>query len=94
MPIAWKTLPLLATLESVDRKVDEIKPLIAEARAEIALAKQAPNLPQYVTQRLDRLDYDLKATPSRLKQGISSARSAIPKDAIEREHNLPAEIPF
>lgn len=93
MPIAWKTLPLLESLERIERRLDEMKPFIAEARAEVALASQQSNLPQYVTERLKRLDDDLRCALQQLRNGVESVQGVIPKDAIERERNQ-TPLPF
>jgi len=94
MPIAWKALPLEEKLERIRRKIDEMEPLIAEARADVALASQPSNLPQYVTERLKRLDYDLNYALQRLRNGVQSVQKVIPEDAIERERKQPGIFGF
>ncbi len=94
MPIAWKAIPLAEKLERIRRKIDEMEPLIAEARADVALASQPGNLPQYVTERLKRLDDDLKYALQRLRNGVESVRKVIPEDAIERERKQPGIFGF
>jgi len=87
MPIAWKALPLEEKLERIRRKIDEMEPLIAEARADVALASQHSNLPKYVKERLNSLDFDLRYALQRLRNGVQSVQGVIPKDTIERERN-------
>jgi len=94
MPIAWKAVPLAEKLGRIGRKIDEMEPFIAEARADVALASQPSNLPQYVTERLKRLDDDLKYALQGLRNRVESVRKVIPEDAIERERNQPAILGF
>jgi len=94
MPIAWKTLPLLQNLERIERRLDEMQPFIAEALGEVRLAKERPNLPDYLTQRLFGLEDELSRTLDRLRNRVESVRKVIPEDAIQRERNQPAKLPF
>ena len=89
MPIAWKALPLVEKLDRVSRRIDEMQPFIGEALAEVRLAKQGHNLPQYVTQKLHSLEEELAYATTRLRNRVQSLRKAIPQDAIEREHRHP-----
>jgi len=94
MPIAWRTLPLLESLERIERRLDEMEPFIAEAFGEVRLAKARPNLPDYLTQKLFGLEEELSWTLKRLRNKVESVRKVIPEDAIERERNQPTLLPF
>lgn len=85
--IAWKALPLVEKLDLVERRLDEMEPLVAEALAAVRLAQQGRNLPQYLTQRLHGLDYDLCYAIQKLRNRVDSIREDIPADAIERERS-------
>jgi len=87
MAIAWKALPVWERLEKVDRRLGEIEPFIAEALAEVRLARQWRNLPGYLDQKLSGLEYDLANVLPRLRNRVESARKVIPADAVERERN-------
>ena len=87
MAIAWKALPVWEKLDKVERRLDEMKPLVAEALAEVRMARQGRNLPQYLDQKLSGLESDLAAVLRRLRNRVESTRKAIPADAIERERN-------
>jgi len=94
MPIAWKALPVSRMLESLEQALDELAPRFSELKAQVEEARQAPNLPQYLTQRLDWLGEELRLAIPRLKSRILSARNAIPEEALRaelhREQNQPA----
>ncbi len=94
MPIAWKALPVVEKLEHMERRLDEMEPLVAEAVADVRLAKQGHNLPEYLTQKLAGLEYDLTNVLQRLRNRVESVRKAIPADAIERERNQPPPLPI
>ena len=87
MPIAWKALPVWEKLEKIDRRIEEMRPFVAEALAEVRLARQGHNLPQYLEQKLSSLEYDLAHVLTRLRNRVESTRTAIPADAVERERN-------
>lgn len=90
MPIAWKTLPLLDNLDRIERRLDEMEPFIAEALAEVRLAKDRPNLPDYLTEKLKGLEEELSGTLPRLRNRVKSVRNVIPENAIARELNQPS----
>ena len=85
MAIDWKALPIVESLESVERRIGEMRPFIAEALAEVRLVKDRRNLPEYLTQRLSGLEEELSRTLPRLRNRVESVRKVIPEDAIERE---------
>ena len=94
--IAWKALPVVEKLDRIERRIDEMQPFVGEALAEVRLAMQGRNLPQYLTQRLSGLEYDLANVVPRLRHRVESTRNGIPADAIERERNAvpQAELPL
>lgn len=87
MAIAWKALPVWESLEKVERRLGEIEPFVAEALAEVRLARQGRNLPGYLDQKLSGLEQELGYMLTRLRNRVESARKVIPADAVEREHN-------
>ena len=92
MPIAWKALPVWERLEKIDRRLDEIEPFVAEALAEVRLARQGHNLPQYLDQKLSGLESDLEHAVRRLKNRVESTRQVIPKAEVERERNAVPQV--
>ena len=87
MPIAWKALPVWEKLDKIDRRLDEMEPFVVEALAEVRMARQGRNLPQYLDQKLSGLESDLEHALRRLRNRVESTRKAIPADAVERERN-------
>jgi len=85
MEIAWKALPVSERMDGVERRLCEIEPLVAEALAQVRLARQGQKLPQYLTQRLTSLEYELSNALPKLRNKVKSVREAIPKDALEAE---------
>ena len=96
MPIAWKALPVWERLEKIDRRLDEIEPFVAEALAEVRLARQGRNLPRYLDQKLSSLESELVYVLTRLRNRVESTRQVIPKAKVERERNAvpQAELPL
>ena len=87
MAIAWKALPVWGSLEKVDRRLDEIEPFVAEALAEVRLARQGRNLPEYLDQKLSGLEQELGYMLTRIRNRMESVRKVIPADAVEKERN-------
>ena len=96
MAIAWKALPVVEKLDRIDRRIDEMEPFVAEAMAEVRMARQGRNHPEYLTQRLNSLEGELAHVLTRLRNRVQSTRNVIPADAIERERNAvpQAELPL
>ena len=94
MAIAWKALPVVQHLDKVSGRLDEIEPLIAEAKAEVRLARQGKNLPEYLTQKLSGLEDDLGYLLTKCRSRVESVRQAIPTDALEKERNQPPQLQF
>jgi len=89
MAIAWKALPVMESLERIERQIDEMEPFIAEALAEVHSAKDRHDLPEYLTQRLFGMEDELSRTLKRLRNRVESARKVIPEDAIKKERRQP-----
>jgi hypothetical protein len=83
--IAWKALPVSERMDSLERRLSEIEPLVTEALAQVRLARQGQKLPQYLRQRLASLEYELSNALPRIRSKVKSVREAIPKDALEAE---------
>jgi hypothetical protein len=87
MAIAWKALPVWEKLDKIDRRIEEMRPFVAEALAEVRMARQGRNLPQYLDQKLNGLESDLENALRRLRNRVESTRKAIPEAEVERERN-------
>ncbi len=93
MPIKWNPLKVNESMDTVETYINlAIEPLeLARLTAREAL--NIPNLPQYVTQHINRIIGDIDQaiggsqwnTTGRLEAGIQSVRNDLPKDAIEEE---------
>jgi len=92
MAIAWKALPVWEKLDKIERRLDEMKPLVAEALAEVRMARQGRNLPQYLDQKLSGLESDLENALRRLRNRVESTRQVIPKAEVERERNAVPQV--
>ena len=92
MPIAWKALPVWEKLEKIDRRIEEMRPFVAEALAEVRMAKQGHNLPQYLDQKLSGLESDLAHALRRLRNRVESTRKVIPEAEVERERNAVPQV--
>ena len=84
MPIKWSAVAVSEAMDKVEQQVVLADEFIAEARVKTAEALKIPNLPQYLTQRLDTLD-DYLSRLNGIKDRIKSVREDIPEGAIEAE---------
>ena len=87
MPIKWSAVKVSEAMDEVEQQVILADQFIAEARVKVAQAQKIANLPQYIDQKLSRLDDQLGRLES-IKQAITRVREDIPDGAIEaeREH--------
>ena len=84
MPIKWSAVKVSEAMNEVEQQVLLADQFIAEARVKVAQAQKIANLPQYIDQRLDRLDDQLERMEY-IKGAIKSVRQDIPDGAIEAE---------
>ena len=84
MPIKWSAVKVSEAMDEVEQQVNLADAFIAEARVKVAQARKIANLPQYIDQRLCRLDDQLERLDT-IKGVITSVREDIPAGAIEAE---------
>ena len=84
MPIKWSAVKVSEAMDRVEQQVFLADQFIAEARVRVAQAQRIANLPQYIDQRLSRLD-DQLGRLEYIKQAITKVREDIPAQAIETE---------
>ena len=84
MPIKWSAAKVSEAMDEVEAQVILADQFIAEARVKVAQAQNIANLPQYIDQRLYRLDDQLGRLEN-IKGAITSVRKDIPDGAIEAE---------
>ena len=84
MPIKWSAVKVSEAMDEVEQQVILADQFIAEARVKVAQAQKIANLPQYIDQKLSRLDDQLGRLES-IKQAITRVREDIPDGAIEAE---------
>ena len=84
MPIRWSAIKVSEAMDEVEAQVILADQFIAEARVKVAQALKIANLPQYIDQKLSRLDDQLGRLES-IKQAITRVREDIPDGAIEAE---------
>jgi hypothetical protein len=93
MPIKWNPLKVNETMDKVEEQINQVIEPLEKARTTARESLNIPNLPQYVTQHINRIIGDIDQaiggsqwnTTGRLKAGIQSVRNDLPKDAIEEE---------
>jgi hypothetical protein len=93
MPIKWNPLKVNESMDKVEEQVSQVIEPLEKARLAAREALNIPNLPQYVTQHINRIIGDIDQviggsqwnTNGRLKAGIQSVRNDLPKEAIEEE---------
>ncbi|MBA7594283.1 hypothetical protein ES703_01222 [subsurface metagenome] len=84
MAIKWSAVKVSEAMDEVEAQVILADQFIAEARVKVAQAQKIANLPQYIDQRLSRLDDQLERLDY-IKQAITRVREDIPDGAIEAE---------
>ena len=84
MPIKWSAVKVSEAMDEVEHQVMLADQFIAEARVKVAQAQKIADLPQYMDQRLSRLD-DQLCRMNTIKSAIKSVREDIPDGAIEAE---------
>jgi len=84
MPIKWSAVKVSEALDEVEHQVMLADQFVAEARVKVAQAQKIANLPQYIDQRLSRLDDQLQRLEN-IKEAITRVRKDIPATAIEAE---------
>jgi len=85
MPIKWSAVKVSEACDKVEAQLALAEPFICEAERLANEARQLPNLPQYMDQKLhglaDELGYRIRA----LREKVDSIRKDIPDDAIKAE---------
>lgn len=81
MPIRWSAGEVSDAMDDVEKLLDQAEPILAEAEQRARKATGISNLPDYMTDRLQRLIYTIKAR-DRMKDGIDGIRKDIPQDAL------------
>jgi len=93
MSIKWNPLQAYEAMDKVEEQISQVVKPLEKARTIAREALNVPNLPQYVTQHINRIIGDIDQAiggsqwnqTGRLKAGIESVRNDLPKDAIEEE---------
>jgi hypothetical protein len=93
MSIKWNPLKVNEAMDRVEEQVNQVIEPLEKARIVAREALNIPNIPQYVTQHINRIIGDIDQAiggsqwnqTGRLKAGIQSVRNDLPKDAIEEE---------
>jgi len=89
MPISWSALEVSEAMDKVESLLNDAQPILSQAHRVVVEAKEIPNLPQYMEQRLSGLRETLASSISRPRDGVDSVRKALPEGAVERERKQP-----
>jgi len=84
MPIRWSALEVSEAMDEVEELARKAEPFLAEAEARVRKATGIMNLPQYMSQRLQRLIYTIQYRQN-IQTSIATIRENIPKGAVEGE---------
>jgi len=95
MPIRWDAIAVSEALYEIEKYINQIYEPLKQAKALAEQAKQIPNLPEYIEQRLRGIIGEVeRATggisysgvyPGIFKRLIDRARDDIPKQELERQ---------
>jgi regulator of sirC expression with transglutaminase-like and TPR domain len=86
MPIRWSAVKVSEAMYEVEKQFFLADQFIYEAKDKAEEAKKIDNLPEYMSQRINRLIYQLERMEG-VKESIESIRKNIPDGAIEAERN-------
>jgi hypothetical protein len=93
MLIKWSPLKVDEAMNKVELHINQVIEPLDQARLAAQEALNISNLPQYVTQHVNRIIGDIDQaiggsqwnTTGRLKAGIQSVRDSLPEGAVEEE---------
>ena len=85
MPIKWKALPVKEAMDKAEEQVNLADQFLSEARRIVEEASKGDNLPEYMTQPMSNLKYDLENLVGRCRQRLDRIREHCPEDALVSE---------
>jgi len=84
MPIKWSALMVSEAMDMVEGYVNEAHDPLEQAKIVANEARNIPNLPQYLDQRLVRLICDIERIDY-IRSSIEAVRRELPDGAVEAE---------
>jgi len=84
MPIKWSALRVSEAMDMVEEFVDQTAEPLEQAKIVANEARNIPNLPQYLDQRLVRLIIDIERIDY-VRNSINAVRNDLPNGAVEAE---------
>ena len=84
MPIKWSALLVSEAMDMVEEFVSQAQGPLERAKIVANEARNIPNLPQYLDQRLVRLVCDIERIDY-IKSAITAVRNDLPDGAVEAE---------
>ncbi len=84
MPIKWSALRVSEAMDMVEEFVDQTAEPLEQAKIVANEARNIPNLPQYLDQRLVRLVIDIERIDY-IRTSINAVRNDLPNGAVEAE---------
>jgi len=84
MPIRWSALAVSEAMDEVEELARKAEPFLAEAEARVRKATGIINLPEYMSQRFQRLIYIIEYRQNILTS-IAKIRENIPEGVIEAD---------
>ena len=84
MPIKWSALMVSDAMDMVEEFVSQAADPLEQAKIVANEARNIPNLPQYLDQRLIRLVTDIERI-NYIKSSINAVRKDLPDGAVEAE---------
>ena len=84
MPIKWSALMVSDAMDMVEEFVNQASDPLEQAKIVANEARNIPNLPQYLDQRLVRLVCDIERIDY-IKSAIKAVRNDLPDGAVEAE---------
>ena len=84
MPIKWSALMVSEAMDMVEEFVNQAVDPLEQAKIVANEARNIPNLPQYLDQRIMRLVCDIERIDY-IKSAIEAVRKDLPEGAVEAE---------
>ena len=85
MPIKWSAVKVSQACDNIEAQLTLAEQFFTEAKKKAEEARNLPNLPQYIAQKLSGLATELGYRIDNLKNKVDSIRKQIPVEALQAE---------
>ena len=87
MPIRWNASKVSDGLDEMERLLGEAEPLLRQMEAKAEETSELPKVPEYISQPLKSLAWEMRERLDRYRQRIESIKGHIPEDALKKHRS-------